>query len=133
MVKGSDSSKDYRSFSIAGSAIGYDGSRFISETPAGAANKAAKRLFQLARKDPEFKHFKSATSIKFILIEATRGSGEKTYFYDGYRKPLPKPHVQREFPNPKDPDNPIVVTYTHKIVVRAGMEHDFRHIVNARA
>lgn len=93
MVKCKNDS-DCRSFTIAGSGIGYKGSRFISDGPSAAAKKAGKRLFQLVDNEAKFKTFNNKKTLKFIVRETTRGAGRKTYYYIVSREEKKEPLVR---------------------------------------
>ena len=93
------SDKAKRSFTIMGSDIGFEGGRYKSKTPAGAARKAAKRLFTMVENKagkPEFKkyaHFAGSKSLKLILREATRASNGASFYYEASYVMLNKPRV----------------------------------------
>jgi hypothetical protein len=114
---------DYRSFTIEGSSIGFEGAKLISKTPGGAATKAANKLFRLIEKDSGYARFKNDKIVQFILREQTSGSSHKILAYDAKKVKLDEP-IEREFPNPKDPSNPIVYKITHAVKVKALREHE---------
>lgn len=111
--KASNPKKDYRSFTIQGSSIGYQGGSYISASPSGAAKKAAKQLFKLVEKEAEYKKYDDEKVIQFILRETTQGSKHKTYAYDGKKHKFPKPV---ELPIKDKNGNPLTVEYEFKAV-----------------
>jgi hypothetical protein len=79
------SNSDFRSFTIEtikkiqGGTLKYDGGRFLSKTPAGAARKAFSKAY----------HSINATgplSLNIHIRETTRGSANKIYKYKVTRK-----------------------------------------------
>ena len=128
MVKKGGSADEYRSFKVAGSSIGFSGGTYISKSPSSAARKAAHKLFHAVNKEPHYQHYKSVTSIKFILVEKTQGSSHKSYFYDAVKLPYDKP-IEREIPNPKDPKNPIVIKYYYDVKLRTCHESEMHSVV----
>jgi hypothetical protein len=90
----------HRSFTVEKSevAIPSESTRYISRTPAGAAAKAARRIFAGIKNA-------NKTEVRFTIRETTQGSVGKMYRYIGIREKLDKP----------------------KIVVIAGKEVPIRH------
>jgi len=84
---------DSRSFTTAGSGIGYEGGRYISNSPTDAASKAGRKLWERVEKDKKYSAFKSRTSIKLILRETTAGSNKKSYYYNVSREAKKTPTV----------------------------------------
>jgi hypothetical protein len=115
---------DYRSFTVAGSSIGFEGGKYISVSPSSAAKKAATRMFSLTKTGRKFSNHKSEDSIKFILRETTRGSEHKTYFYDAYKHKYDEPQV-RTIPSP---NGPVEIKYEYTIKIRACQEHEMKSI-----
>jgi hypothetical protein len=121
----------YRSFTIEGSSIGFDGAKLISKSPSGAATKAANKLFRLIEKESKYSRFKSDSVVQFIIREQTVGSAKKFHAYDARKVKLDTP-VTREFPNKKDPANPIKYVITHKVKVKALKEHELHTALRAK-
>ena len=115
--------EDYRSFTIEGSSVGFEGAKLVSKTPGAAAQKAGNKLFNLVKKDAGFSRFKNVSVIQFIIREQTLGSIHKTFPYDARVVKLDVP-ITREFPNKKDPSNPIVYKIDHKVKIKALKEHE---------
>lgn len=120
-----------RTFTIQASEIGFRGGIYKNDIPSKAAKKAAKRLFELVEKEPEFKRFDDLDSIKFILRETTKGSDKKTFFYDASKKELRKP----KFVMVKAPDNPkadqdgyIKYEVNKEVKVATCSEHHVSHL-----
>jgi hypothetical protein len=113
--------KEYRSFTIQGSSIGFQGGSYISTSPSGAAKKAAKQLFKLVEKEEEYKKYDDEKIIQFILRETTKGSKHKTYPYDGKKNKFPKPV---ELPIKDKNGNPLLVEYEFRAVPLK--EHEVR-------
>ncbi len=130
MVKkgGSSTTEEYRSFKVAGSSIGHSGGTYISKSPSSAARKAAHKLFQAINHDPHYQHYKNTMSVKFILVEKTQGSAHKSYFYDAIKVPYDKP-LERQIPNPKDPQNPIIIKYYYDVKLRSCHENEMHSVV----
>ena len=88
-----------RSFTIAGSGIGYEGGRYIisaNEGPLQAARRAATKLFSKLKK-PQFKAHANKTTIKFIMRETTSGAPNKTTrVYIAKRKLRSEPLERRD-------------------------------------
>ena len=96
--KSSNPDVSYRSFKIEGSSIGFEGGKFISKTPTGAAKKVSRKLFDLVQKNHEYAKYKSDKDVQFIIRESTQGSSHKTYAYEGHKVVLSQP-VVRVLPN----------------------------------
>lgn len=94
MVKKANKQGEYRSFKIEGSSIGYEGSKFISASPASAAKKAGRKLHKLIATDSEFAKYKGDKLIQVIIRETTLGSAQKLYAYDIYKVKLSTPTVR---------------------------------------
>ena len=97
------SSSELRSFTIEESTYKFDGGRYLSKTPGGAAKKAARRIFE----DMGSK----VKPVKFILRESTSGSAKKTFCYAASKEIYDKP-VTVKIGNSE-------VVYKHKYVVKA--------------
>jgi hypothetical protein len=123
--------QDYRSFTIEGSSIGFEGAKLISKSPSGAATKAANKLFRLLEKESKYARFKSDAVVQFIIRESTAGSAHKFLAYDARKVKLPTP-ITREFPNKADPSNPIKYVITHKVKVKALKEHELHTALKAK-
>lgn len=78
-------------FTVAGSAIGFSGGNYKSETPMAAAKKAGRQLFLRIKNDTKYKKFKSKTSIKFVLRQKATGNPGKTHVYVVTQKKLKTP------------------------------------------
>jgi hypothetical protein len=137
--KSSNPNKEYRSFTIEGSSIGFEGGKFISLSPGSAASKAGTKLFRLVKKDPEYKG-KASDVIQFIIRETTQGSKSKTLAYDAKVVKL-SPPVERIFPNPKyDSSKPedesnqkyTVSLVTEKVKIKALKEHEVHSSLQER-
>jgi len=61
-------------------------SRYISKTPAGAAAKAARRIFASVKNTKK-------EQIRFTIRETTQGSAGKMYRYIGLREKFAEPKV----------------------------------------
>ena len=114
--RGQSKDKQYRYFTIESSSTGSTGGRYTG-TRTQAANKAGSRLYREAGGTHD-NNSRRPTSISFELRETTRGSDQETTSYVAKYERLSCPKVQR-FPDPKDPEKDVTVTYTHKVVVRA--------------
>jgi len=129
MVKKANKSGDYRSFKIEGSSIGYEGSAFVSASPGDSSRKAARKLYSLVDKDPEYARFRSDKLIQVILRETTQGSKNGIFAYDTYKVKLDKP-VERKLPN----GSTYVVEYAYKTKalkeqdVSAGLQRKYRSL-----
>jgi hypothetical protein len=111
--KASNPNKEYRSFVIQGSSLGYEGGHFVSASPSGAAKKASRKLFALVEKDSDYKRYKSEEVIQFILRETTTGSAHKTYPYDARKEHLKTPI---ELPIKDKNGNPLLVHTLYKAI-----------------
>lgn len=119
--KASNPSKEYRSFVLEGSSIGFEGAQFVSASPGGAASKAGNKLFRLIAKDSGYARFKRDEVVQFIIREITKGSSGKIYAYDARKEKLDTP-VERKFPAKNGETNIVVIT--DKIKVKALKEHE---------
>jgi len=79
-------------------------SRYISKTPAGAAAKAARRIFSSIKNTKK-------EEVRFTLRETTQGSSGKMYRYIGIREKFDEPKIIRI--SGKD------VAITHKFKVKS--------------
>lgn len=119
MVKCANGNPDCRSFKITGSGIGFKGGRYIAETQAVAAKRAGSALFQYVHTshkhgrglDEHYAKWKNKTSIKFILMETTRGSNptKKTVAYQVNKTVLSTPKTI------KRGDQTITVKYAYTV------------------
>ena len=111
-----------RFFTIDSSSIGFTGGRFKVKVGKGsrgsAAKKAGKRLFQIVKEGRYNNNSSKPQRITFELREVTKGSDHKVTKYSAVLKKLNTPR-ERQFPNPKDPSNPIIVKYNNEVVVQA--------------
>lgn len=84
-----------KTFKVAGSGIGFKGGRYYANTPIQAAKKAGSQLFRRVNTDPLYKSHSKRTSIKFIIVETTKGAANrgKTHNYIVTRKKKSKPMV----------------------------------------
>jgi hypothetical protein len=123
MVK-KNGKEGYRSFTIEGSSISFEGGEFISKTPGGAASKVANKLYRLIYSKSEYARYRSDGVVQFIIREKTQGSAHKTFAYDAKRTKLPTP-IKREIPNKKT-GKPTVYEITHKVKVKALKESEIR-------
>lgn len=103
------SEKLKRTFTIQGSAIGYEGGRYKHNEVYRAASKAGRQLFRvikrgkLYRSNPTeyakyakysiYAHYDLDKPIKFLLRETTLGSNKETYYYDAIMHKLDTPEV----------------------------------------
>ena len=95
-----DTESSCRTFKIVWSEIGYispPNSRFKGRNPNAVAKKFGTRLFKLAS-TPEYSKFKKMDTIKLMLKETTRGSGNPTFFFKANQTPLDTPST-RTLPN----------------------------------
>jgi hypothetical protein len=111
--KASNPTKEYRSFTIQGSSIGFEGASYVSSSPSGAAKKAARKLFTLVEKDTQYKRFDDEKVIQFILRETTLNSKHKTYAYDAKKIKFSTPVA---LPIKDKNGNPLMVEYEYKAV-----------------
>jgi len=74
-----------RNFAVEGSSIGFRGGHYTGTTPAQAAKKAGKALFQRVDKNPHFRRYKNAKSVKVMLRETTRTSTHEEFYYEIFR------------------------------------------------
>lgn len=90
---------DKRTFTIQGSDLGFEGGRYKSVTPAGAARKAAKQLFRMVENKlnktawHKYAKFASHKKLRFIVRESTRGSKRDTFYYEASVEQLDQPRV----------------------------------------
>lgn len=80
--------KKERTFTIKTSCINVSGGRYKSSSPAGAAKKAANRLYKKSKSMPKFKNIKRIT---FTIRETTSGSNKDEYNYKAAQVKLAKP------------------------------------------
>ncbi len=101
--------KSKRTFTIQGSAIGFEGGRYKHNEVNRAAYKAGRQLFRiikrgkLYRSNPSeyakyakysiYAHHDLDKPIKFLLRETTSGSNKETYYYDAIMHKLNAPQV----------------------------------------
>jgi len=78
-------SEEKRTFAVEGSSIGFRGGHYTGSTPAQAAKKAGKALFQRVAKNVHFRRHKNAKSIKIMLRETTRTSTHEEFYYEVHR------------------------------------------------
>ena len=97
-----------RTFTVEESCINVSGGRYVSETPSGAAKKAATKLFQKAKNS---KKYKSLRKITFTVRETTSGSNKTEYNYSAVREKLKEP-VRRVI-------NGVTIINEYKINVKA--------------
>jgi hypothetical protein len=97
MVKKQGKSGEYRSFTIEGSSIGFDGGKFLSKTPGEASTKVGRKLFRLVNKESKFARFKGDKTFQFILRETTQGSAHRVFAYEAHKKKLDTP-LERKLP-----------------------------------
>lgn len=97
-----------KTYTIESSAIGVSGGRYKSDSPSGAAKKAASILFRKASKSQKYK---SVKKIKLCIRETTSGSEKKTFEYFATRVKLAKP-VVREL-------NGVQIVNKYKVSVKA--------------
>lgn len=71
---GKNNSDDCKTFKIVGSGIGFEGGRYVAKGFAQAAKRAGSKLFARAMQSSEYKN---KNSIKFIMVESTRGADKK--------------------------------------------------------
>lgn len=83
--------KKDRTFTIKSSCVNVSGGRYKSSSPAGAAKKAANRLYQKSKNMQKFKNIKRIT---FVIRETTSGSDKAEYNYKASRTKLKKPLVR---------------------------------------
>lgn len=98
MVKKAGKSGEYRSFTVEGSSIGFEGGVLVSKTPGSAALKVSRKLFRMVAKEPSYSRFKSDSFVQFIIRETTQGSSHKILAYEGHKMKL-SPPVERKLPN----------------------------------
>jgi hypothetical protein len=82
-----------RSFTIAGSDIGFQGGRYritSAEGPLQAARRAATKLFGHL-KDKKYASSKNSNTIRFIMRETTAGTTKDRHAYKATREALKKP------------------------------------------
>lgn len=96
---------DKKSYRIVECSVGlprkYSGGRFISASPLGAARKAVRSIYNKTNGHPK--------SVKFTLVETTRGSKHKEFSYEGKKVKLSRPiHINRD-------GNDIVVEYEYNV------------------
>ena len=125
--KSSNPEKNFRSFTIEGSSIGFEGGSYISSVPSGAAKKVGRKLFSLVEKDPSYTKFKGDKVMQFILRETTQGSAHKTFPYDAHKIKLAKP-VQLPWKNSKG--EPLTVEYSYKVF--ALKEHEVHSALQSK-
>lgn len=116
MVKKEGSKDFFRSFTIAGSSIGFEEGKYVSKTPGSASKKIARKLHSLIEKDSKYSRYKGE-KIQFIMRETTLGSDHKTFAYDAVKNKLAVP-ITRTFPNGKQ----SVITHEYK--AKALFEHE---------
>jgi hypothetical protein len=109
MVKKEGKSDFFRSFTVAGSSIGFEEGKYVSKTPGSAAKKIARKLHSLIEKDSKYARYKGEKTVQFIMRETTMGSDHKTFAYDAEKSKLAEP-ITRTFPNGKD----YVITHAYK-------------------
>ena len=73
-----------RSFTVNGSSVNHTGGRYISNSPYGAAKKAASQQFKKLKAGQPKK-------VKFMIKETTQGSDGRSFFYVATRTKLSKP------------------------------------------
>jgi len=78
-------SEEKRTFAVEGSSIGFRGGHYTGTTPAQAAKKAGKALFQRAANNEHFRRYKNVKSIKIMLRETTRTSTHEEFYYEVHR------------------------------------------------
>lgn len=91
MVKCSNGNTDCRSFKIAGSGIGFKGGRYVAPSRTVAARRAGSKIFQKINNDSNYTKFNKKMSVKFILVETSRGMPKKTVAYEVTKEKLTKP------------------------------------------
>lgn len=98
-----------RTFTIQGSAIGFEGGRYKNKQPYGAGLKAGRQLFRVIKwgklyrsnsteyakyaKYAKYAHHNLDHPIKFLLRETTSGSEKETYYYDAVMHKLENPTI----------------------------------------
>jgi hypothetical protein len=119
--KASKPEKQYRSFTIEGSSIGYNDGAYVSSSPFGAASKAARKLFRLVQTDSKYKH-KQHTEVFFLLVETTQGSEHKTFAYRAQLQKLSSPidyHWMTEAEKQKRIEQNKPYQITDKVVLKS--------------
>jgi hypothetical protein len=117
-----DTESKCRSFTIAGSGTGYQGSRFISPSPSAAAAKAGSRLYQLLDTIDKKGKFSTRESVKFIIRELTRGSEKKTFYFVVSRTKKDEPLVR------KIGDKEVVYMWDYKVTSCPGDDKEIKKI-----